>query len=148
MFGPAFQGPAGLILLLAYRFYTQLRVKREKGVWVDKTNSSFYEVVEAAEGDQDQFYAATQTRFRTENIVPIIFMTVPSLLAVCVISLAFEYAALSDINQGTIPCLFTLAGIYILIIFYFMFDERISCVKFTGMMMMLVCIGFLTLESS
>jgi hypothetical protein len=51
---------------------------------------------------------------------------IPNICGLVSISLAFKYAALGGLNQGILPTLTSLAGIYSSIIFYFKFSELIS----------------------
>lgn len=73
---------------------------------------------------------------------------IPNLLGLICIALAFKYAALGGLNQGILPTLTSLAGVYSAILFYFTFGEAISCAQIIGMLLMLICVVFLGLESA
>ena len=61
------------------------------------------------------------------------------------VAYCFKYAKLAGINQGCLPCIFSLATIYICILFYFKFNEHISCIKVFGTLLMIPCIAFISL---
>ena len=102
LFGASYIGPSGLIVLVAYRLWTQARVKLETGTWVDKNNSNYYEpLTSRGEGAQPG-------RFKWENFLPLTAFWLTSVLALIVISIAFKLALMSSLNQGCIPVLFSL----------------------------------------
>lgn len=49
-------------------------------------------------------------------------------------------------NQGCIPSLFAVTGIYVAVCFYFCFNEVISVSKVIGLVLIIVCIVFLAFE--
>ena len=49
-------------------------------------------------------------------------------------------------NQGCIPSLFAVVGIYIAIVFYFCFNEVISVSKIIGLILIILCIVFLAFD--
>jgi hypothetical protein len=51
---------------------------------------------------------------------------IPNILGLICIALAFKNAALGGLNQGILPTLTSLAGIYSAFIFYFKFSEMMS----------------------
>lgn len=59
---------------------------------------------------------------------------------------AFYFAQKSDINQGCIPAIFAIVGIYIAILFFFCFDERISFSKIMGLVLIIACIAFIAFD--
>jgi Ca2+/Na+ antiporter len=132
--GPVFTGPAGFIVLFLYRLYTFFKVKCSTGHWIDKKDSNFYDP------DTD--------KFRCKSLVPLTFMWFPPIIALIIVTYAFKFAKESGINQGVIPCLFSLTTVYTVIIFYFKFDEKISALKGLGMIIMSFCVVFLCLEVS
>ena len=64
---------------------------------------------------------------------------------VCV-AYAFKFALDAEMNQGCIPSLFCVMSIYVGVIFYFAFNERISGTKILGILMMIPCVLFLSLD--
>ena len=61
------------------------------------------------------------------------------------VAYCFKYAKLAGINQGCLPCIFSFTTIYIGIVFYIKFKERISCVKVIGTLLMIPCVAFISL---
>ena len=61
------------------------------------------------------------------------------------VAYCFKYAKLAGINQGCLPCIFSLCTIYICILFYFKFNERISYIKILGSLLMIPCIALISL---
>ena len=49
-------------------------------------------------------------------------------------------------NQGCIPSLFSITGIYVTVLFYFVFKEKISCSMIMGVLAMIPCVIFLSLD--
>ena len=62
------------------------------------------------------------------------------------VAYAFKFALLADMNQGCIPSLFSVTGIYVAVIFYFKFNEVISVSKIIGIVMMIPCVVLLSLD--
>jgi len=71
-------GPATLVMLTGYRVYTQIKVKRETGSFIDKKNSNW-------------FNPDTQ-KFRLENVIPLCFCSMPAFVSTIEMSYAFSYA--------------------------------------------------------
>ena len=49
-------------------------------------------------------------------------------------------------NQGCIPSMFAVTGIYIAILFYWCFNEVISYAKVGGIVMIVLCVIFLAFD--
>ena len=73
---------------------------------------------------------------------------IPNILGLITLSIAFKYASLGGLNQGILPTLTSLAGVYSAIIFYFKFHEKVSFPQIVGMILMLVSVVFLGLEGA
>ena len=71
----------------------------------------------------------------------------PSLGGLILVTYAFKFALLAEMNQGCIPSLFALAGIYISILFYLAFNEVISLSKIFGILLMIPCVTLLSLAT-
>mmetsp|Transcript_30498 Transcript_30498/g.35767 ORF Transcript_30498/g.35767 Transcript_30498/m.35767 type:complete len:136 (+) Transcript_30498:467-874(+) len=72
--------------------------------------------------------------------------SVPVVVALFLVTYAFKFALLAEMNQGCIPSLFAVVGIYIAVLFYFCFDEKISVSKIIGLVLIVLCIAFLALD--
>ena len=59
---------------------------------------------------------------------------------------AFKFAKYAQINQGCIPSIFCVTSIYIAVLFYFKFDEKISNSKIVSIVMIIPCILLLSLD--
>ena len=73
-------------------------------------------------------------------------MALPSLGGLILVTYAFKFALLAHMNQGCIPSLFAVTGIYISIVFYLKFKEIISASKIFGMLLMIACVIILSLD--
>lgn len=58
----------------------------------------------------------------------------PSNLGLISVTYAYKFALLSGLNQACITSLFSVTGFYVAILFYCVFKETISLVKFVGML--------------
>jgi len=134
IWGVAITGPTSLVFLIIYRVYTICKTKRETGYFVDKKNSNWYH--------------AETGRFRTEQLVPLNVMWIPAIIGLLLVSYAFTYATIANMNQGIIPSLFTLASVYVLIACYIKFGEKVSKVVLFGMSLMIFCVLCLCLSGS
>ena len=81
-------------------------------------------------------------------MVPLTFFWLTSVVALILVSFSFKFALQANINQGCIPILFSFAGIYCAVIFYFKFGEVLSCSKILGIFLMLLSVVMLSLESA
>ena len=72
--------------------------------------------------------------------------SLPPALGLFLVSYAFKFALAAEINQGCIPSLFSITGVYIAIIFYWRFNEVISCAKIIGMGLIIICVVFLAFD--
>lgn len=70
----------------------------------------------------------------------------PSLTGNFCVAYAFKFALDAEMNQGCIPSLFCVMSIYVGVLFYFAFDERISSTKILGILMMVPCVLLLSLD--
>ena len=55
---------------------------------------------------------------------------------------------MAGINQGCLTCIFGVTMIYISVLFYYKFGEKISPMKIFGMILIIPCIVFLAFGSS
>ena len=108
------------------------------------------------DNSSDQFERVRETRSDTDAeayefdwsyLVFIIFLqALPSCGGLVFVAYSFKFALYADMNQGSIPSLFTLASIYVSIIFYFKFNEVISKPKILGILLMIPCVVILSLD--
>ena len=147
VWGGAFTGPMPLLITLIYRLGQACCVnKRQAGSFIDKANSNYWKP--AGTEDTDDFQSQTNKyRFNWKNFT-IMFatQTLPIALGLFLVSYAFKFALAAEINQGAIPSIFSVTGIYIAILFYFCFNEVISPAKIGGIVMIVLCVIFLAFD--
>lgn len=117
-----------------YRAFQMMKNIIYKGTPIDYRNSNWF--------DKETH------RFKRSNLIPLAGNFIPNLLGLISIALAFKYAAKGGLNQGILPTLTSLSGVYSAIIFYFSFNELVSPAQIFGMILMLVCVVFLGLEGA
>ena len=64
------------------------------------------------------------------------------------VAYCFKFAKMAGINQGCMPCIFSVTIFYVSVLFFFKFGERISTAKLIGTMLMIPCIVFISLGGS
>ena len=70
----------------------------------------------------------------------------PVCFGLFLVSYAFKFALAAGMNQGCIPSMFAVTGIYIAILFYWCFNEVISYAKVGGIVMIVLCVIFLAFD--
>lgn len=68
-----------------------------------------------------------------------------SLAGLILVAYCFKFAKMAGINQGCLPCIFSMTIFYVSVLFYFKFGEKISPMKIVGTLLMIPCIVFLSL---
>ena len=71
-----------------------------------------------------------------------------SLAGLILVAYCFKFAKMAGINQGCLPCIFSMTIFYVSVLFYFKFHEKISPIVIFGTLLMIPCIAFLSLGSS
>ena len=61
---------------------------------------------------------------------------------------AYKYAAYAGINQGVLMTLNSLSAVYNIVIFYFLFKEKVNLIQSLGIGLMLGCVALLSLNGS
>ena len=133
-FGPGFTGPLSLVLLVGFRVCQGLRNKYQKGKFINRKTSNWF--------------AKETGLFQFENLWPLAGNFIPNLLGLIILSLGMKYATMGGVNQGVIPTLMSLGGVYSGILFYFAFNEIISVAQVFGMVLMMICVVLLGFEST
>ncbi len=59
---------------------------------------------------------------------------------------AFKYAQLGGINQGVLLTLNSLAAVYNIFIFYFLFKEKVTVIQIVGICLMLTCVCLIAIN--
>lgn len=96
------------------------------------------------EGDQEPS-GSYQLNWSNINLV-VTTQAMMSLTGLVLVAYAFKFAKLAEMNQGCIPSLFTVTGIYVALVFYFKFNERITTAQICGIGLMTTCVVFLSMD--
>ena len=87
--------------------------------------------------------------FNWVNLVMVFFaQAMTSLAGLILVAYCFKFARMASINQGCLPCIFSMTIFYVSVLFYFKFNEHISAMKIFGTLLMIPCIVFLSLGAS
>ena len=168
VYGGGFPGPASVILVGLYKLYEQWQVKRKTGRWVDKENSNYYKKVTKNEIDalnvsvekgentykiMDEFLDASNGSDKTYQFnwvnlwVAVLSQAMTTLAGLTLVAYCFKFAKMADINQGCLPCIFSMTTFYVSLLFYFKFNEKLTALKIVGMILMLPCIGLIAFSA-
>ena len=63
----------------------------------------------------------------------------PLLITLIFLIYTFKFAIMAELNPGSITTLFSLNSVYVAILFYFCFDEKLSKMKIVGVFLMVAC---------
>jgi drug/metabolite transporter (DMT)-like permease len=86
-------------------------------------------------------------RFIKENIIPLLGNGITNLINLVSMTYAFKYAKLGGINQGVLLTLNSLAAVYLLFIFYFLFKEKVTVIQSIGILLMLTCVSMIAINA-
>ena len=67
-------------------------------------------------------------------------------LGMFLVSYCFKFAKMAEINQGCLPCIFSLTIFYVSVLFYFKFNETISPIVILGTILYIPCIICLSIS--
>lgn len=139
LLGPGFTGPLSVILLAVYRLFEACinKCNRRLGTAIDYKNSNWYRKDDGR-----------NIVFQKKHLKPLAGNFIPNLLGLISISMAFTYAGMSGLNQGILPTLISLAGVYCAILFYFTFSEMPSITQIFGMLLMIGAVVLIGLEGA
>ena len=71
-----------------------------------------------------------------------------SLAGLVLVAYCFKFAKMADINQGCLPCIFSMTIFYVSVLFCIKFGERLSPIVVFGTLLMVPCIAFLAFGSN
>jgi multidrug transporter EmrE-like cation transporter len=119
----------------------------------DKSTSIYYKKVENTQVDSEivePLITSPQTEYEINWKVVrfMLLQIIPTWITFFLFSFALKYAKLAQINQGCVVALFTINSFYTAMIFYSAFNEKISCSKILGMILMMGSVACLVIESS
>ena len=135
------------ILGVLYRLVEACLRKYRNKTFIDFANSNYFLQRESPSIDNNYTAATPTLRFNWGNFcIMTVILSLPVVIGLFLVTYAFKFAIYARINQGCIPCLFAITGIYIAILFYFCFKEVISCAKIIGIFLIIGCITFLAFD--
>lgn len=148
--GGGFQGPMILFMAAMYRLVESIIIKTRSGSFIDRVNSNYWILVE----ENDDYktingppQSQKQYRFNWKNfLIMALTQSLTQFLSVFLVLYAFKFALMADMNQGCVPSIFAVNGIYTAIVFYFSFGEKISISKIIGIFFVALCIILLTFD--
>ena len=173
VWGSGFPGPAVLLLTSLYRMTEACRTKRRIGTFVDYKASNYWrrntttithpvraedqEAVSCRSSSINGFQRASGVRgtdpspenyeFNWRNLNILVWtQSATSLAGLVFLAYAFKFALFADMNQGCIPSLLAVTTIYTAVLFYFVFNEVISCAHIIGVGMMVACVVLLAIN--
>lgn len=152
--GASLTGPTVLLLALLYKLLEACYIKRRRGSFIDWDNSNYWVQEDASENEtraiNDDFQAVHKDRggrFNWRNFwIVTLTQSLPPVCGLFLVSFAFKFALQAEMNQGCIPSLFAVTGIYIAVLFYFCFNEVISVSKIIGLILIILCIILLAFD--
>lgn len=137
LLGPGFTGPVGLVILLVYRSIQMCQNKSKHKSCIYYKTSNWFKKNEKGE-----------SVFLKKHLKPLAGNFIPNLLGLISISMAFTYAGMSGLNQGILPTMLSLAGVYCGILFYFTFSEAPTVTQIIGMVLMIGAVVLIGLEGA
>ena len=154
-YGSSFCGVTPFCILVIYRLIKAIQNKRKTGDFIDYENSSLWKLSDSSEltrssasrGDDFNSFDSESYSFNWQNFRTLVFFIgLPALGGFFFVFYAFKFALLADINQGCVPSLFAVTNIYIAIVFYFCFNEPLTCTQITGIALIVACIILLAMD--
>lgn len=109
-----------------------LYIKKTTGHWWKWENSSFRH--------------PRTGKFRFSAAWAVVMDATIKVLAGWLVIICFKYALYAGLNQGVITTIFTLSGIYVAIISWFMFNEKLDKFHITGMLLLISCTVLIVLS--
>ena len=132
--GTGILAPGPFIMCLATRTYKEISYKRRSGSWFKPGNASR---VMTPEG-----------KILWKSLIPVTVNLLTNGGYLVVMSLGWKFAKASNMNQGIISTLLSMASLFNIIVFYFKFGEKISCLHFIGVALMIACVLFISLAAT
>jgi hypothetical protein len=113
---------------------------------IDRENDDF-EAADRILPQEGELSEEKKYAFNWRNLwIASLTQALPQVLGLVLVSYAFKFALMAQMNQGSIPGLFSVTSIYISILFYMVFGETISCTKIMGILLMMPCVILLSLD--
>jgi len=104
-------GVVAVFALCIGRAVQLIKNKSTLGTFINYNKSNFY---------------TPEGKFKSYNIIPLLGNGLTNLVNLSALTFAYQYALLAGINQGVILTLNSLASVYNIFIFYFIFKEKVN----------------------
>lgn len=123
-------GPGVFVIFLLVWLIRETYHRCKTGSWVKS-------------GDESRLFWSNGN-FKWSNLIPLIGNVTVNVSYLIVMTYAWHFAELGDINQGVVSALLSLASLINVVTFYFGFGEKISALNGIGVIFMVasvICIG-------
>ena len=87
-------------------------------------------------------------KLRWSTLIPLIGNVLTNALYLSAMTIGWKLAKASDLNQGVISTLLSCASLFNMVIFYLKFGEKISCMHFIGVGLMIACVLCISLAAT
>jgi len=128
-------GPGVFIIFLVLWVFRETRYRCKNGRWTKPSDESRLVWINDPKG---------RTGTKWSNLVPFLGNVTVNVSYLIVMTYAWYFAELGDINQGVVSALLALASLINVVTFYFGFGEKISPLHLIGVVFMVasvICIG-------
>ena len=128
--GGGLTGPGVFIIFLLLWVFRESRYRIKNGRWTKP--------------GKDSRLVWEDGKTKWSNLIPFLGNVTCNVSYLIVMTYAWEFAALGDINQGVVSALLALASLINVVTFYFGFGEKLSPLHLIGVVFMLasvICIG-------
>lgn len=134
LFPQGIAGPVILFILVVYRVTTFLMTIIRTGHFIDYKNSNW-------------FSAEAPHEFTLWYLVPLVGNVITYMVATMFISESIRYAGLAGVNQSVMSGILSCLGAFNSVLFYIVFDERMSWVQKSGIIVMMLWLIYVVVES-
>ncbi len=133
IYGTGLIGPIPAILCFIIRLIIEKRYKKETGWWTKPKNSHYY---------------TDDRKVRYSTLIPLIGNVLTNALYLLAMTIGWKLAKSSGLNQGVISTLLSCASVFNMIVFYLKFGEKVSCMHFIGVALMIACVLCISLAAA
>lgn len=131
--GTRYLGIFTFLILFSIRIYQLVRQKFTLGTFIDYKNSSFFN---------------SSGCFQRVNLIPLLGNWYCNSSHIFLFTYAFKFAKLGGLNQGVVAISLTFISITNTILFYFVFNEKVTNLQIVGMILIIGCGVLLCLSAS
>ena len=127
--GSGVLGPGAFIVFLLMKVVRELIFRKKTGSWVKTKNSS---------------WVKEDGKVRWSSLIPLLCNMGVNIGYTIVMTFAWNFAEQANLNQGVISSLLSFASVFNVVVFYFVFGEKVSKLHLIGVAFMfcgIACIG-------